>query len=209
MSLLTTIVFLSGCGESVEEKLYTTLEETVEIEESNETSKKLNELEIKDKKLLNEIASLTDEKLEEINKKSEEAIEINKDLKEALEEEKTTFDEAEKEFEKSESLINKIEEDSEKELALEMYEVMIDRYATYDELAKEYEVTIDERIKFYGLMKEEDVEEEKALKQVEQINKHNEQIIKLNNRVNENTEKYNVLKKELYGTIDLNIEYKD
>ncbi len=208
MSLLITIIFLSGCGKSVEEGLYNKLEKTIEIE-SSEASKKLTELEIKDKELLNEIASFTDQELDKVNKKSDEAIEINENLKETLKEEEKTFNKSKKAFEKSESSINKLEEDSEKELGLEMYEVMMNRYDTYDKLSEEYEVAIDEKIKFYKLMKEEGAEQEKVLKQVEQINKHNEKIIKLNNTINEETEKYNALKKDLYKKMDLNIEFNE
>lgn len=193
---------------SVEEGLYNKLEKTIEIE-SSEASKKLTELEIKDKELLNEIASFTDQELDKVNKKSDEAIEINENLKETLKEEEKTFNKSKKAFEKSESSINKLEEDSEKELGLEMYEVMMNRYDTYDKLSEEYEVAIDEKIKFYKLMKEEGAEQEKVLKQVEQINKHNEKIIKLNNTINEETEKYNALKKDLYKKMDLNIEFNE
>lgn len=210
VSLLIIIFSLSGCGESVEEKLYNKLEETIEIEaESAETSKNITELEIKDKELLNEIAEYTDKQLDEANKKSDEAIEINEKLKESLQEEESKFAEAKSEFEKSESLIDKLEEKNEKELGSEMYDVMIKRYETYDKLAEEYEVAIDEKIEFYKLMKKEDTEEEPLLNQVEKINKHNEKIIELNTTINEYTEEYNGLKKELYEKMDLNIEYND
>lgn len=210
MSLLIIIISLSGCGESVEEKLYNKLEKTVEIEsESTETSKNITELEIKDKELLNEIADYTDKQLDEANKKSDEAIEINEKLKESLQEEESKFAEAKSEFEKSESLIDKLEEKNEKKLGSEMYDVMIKRYDSYDKLAEEYEVAIDEKIKFYKLMKKEDTEEEIILNQVEEINRHNEEIIELNTTINEYTEEYNALKKELYEKMDLNIEYND
>ncbi|HLR60148.1 MAG TPA: YkyA family protein [Pseudogracilibacillus sp.] len=210
ISLLIIIISLSGCGESVEEKLYNKLEKTVEIEsESTETSKNIAELEIKDKELLNEIADYTDKQLDEANKKSDEAIEINEKLKESLQEEESKFAEAKSEFEKSESLIDKLEEKNEEELGSEMYDVMIKRYETYDKLSEEYEVAINEKIEFYKLMKKEDTEEEPLLNQIEKINKHNEEIIELNTTINEYTEEYNALKKELYEKMDLNIEYND
>lgn len=209
ISLLFSMFILSGCGENAEEKVFNKLEETVEIEEGNEATKKLNELEAKDKSLLNEIAALTEEDLEEINKKSDEAIKVNKQLKDTIEEEQSIYSDAEKQFKKSESSIDKIEEEPKKEIGLKMYKVMMERYDTYKELVKEYQSVIDERIKFYELMKDKDVKEDKVFEQVDKINKYNEKIMKLNDEFNKSTEEYNKLKKEFYEKMDLNIKYEN
>src|SRR5699024_10979056 len=125
------------------------------------------------------------------------------DLKKALNEEEENFKEAKEMFEKSEKQIKKLEGETEKELGLEMYEVMMNRYDTYNKLSDIYDKAIEEKIDFYNLMKEEDVKEEK------EVNKNNEEIINLNNKMNEYTETYNELKKEFYKEIDLNVEFKD
>src|SRR5699024_51680 len=189
ISMLITMIFLSGCSESVEESIYNNLEETIEIEAS-EASEKITQL-------------------DKIKDKADEDIKVNEDLKEALNEEETNFKEAKEKFEKSEKQINKLEEETEKELGLEMYEVMMNRYDTYDKLSDIYDKAIEEKIDFYNLMKEEDVKEETILEQVEVVNKNNEEIINLNNKMNEYTETYNELKKEFYKEIDLNVEFKD
>src|SRR5690625_1467815 len=205
--MLITMIFLSGCGESVEESIYNNLEETIEIE-SSEASEKISQLEKQDKELLDTVISFNEEELDKIKDKADEAIKVNEDLKEALNEEETNFKEAKEKFEKSEKQINKLEEETEKELGLEMYEVMMNRYDTYDKLSDIYDKAIEEKIDFYNLMKE-DVKEETILEQVEVVNKNNEEIINLNNKMNEYTETYNELKKEFYKEIDLNVEFKD
>src|SRR5690625_1250941 len=90
-----------------------------------------------------------------------------------------------------------------------MYEVMMNRYDTYNKVSDIYEKTIEEKIDFYNLMKEEDVKEETRHEQEEVVNKNNEEIINLNNKMNAYTEPYNELKKEFYKEIDLNVEFKD
>ncbi len=205
---LITIVLLSACGSSIEERIYTNLEETVNIEESKEVTKKIHKLETKNTELFNNIASLNDEKLDEIDKLSKEAIEINNKLKESLDDEQVIFNDAKKEFEKSESLINKVE-DTEKKLGLEMYGLMSDRYDKYDEFVDEYNKLADERINFFEMIKEKEVEEEKVLKQVKKIKKHNEQVININKEVNEKTKKYNELKKEFYDVLNLKVKYEE
>src|SRR5690625_4955633 len=207
ISMLITMIFLSGCSESVEESIYNNLEETIEIE-SSEASEKISQLEKQDKEHLDTVISFNEEELDKIKDKADEAIKVNEDLKEALNEEETNFKEAKEKFEKSEKQINKLEEETEKELGLEMYEVMMNRYDTYDKLSDIYDKAIEEKIDFYNLMKE-DVKEETILEQVEVVNKNNEEIINLNNKMNEYTETYNELKKEFYKEIDLNVEFKD
>src|SRR5699024_8235124 len=112
-------------------------------------------------------------------------------------------------YEKSEKQIKKLEGETEKELGKEMYEVMMNRYDTYNKLRDIYDKGSEEKINFYNLMKEEEEKEETIHEQVEVVNKNNEEIINLNNKINKNTEQYNKLKKEYYKEIDLNVEFKD
>src|SRR5699024_31108 len=130
ISMLITMILLSGCGESVEESIYNNLEETIEIE-SSEASEKIPQLEKQDKELLDTVISINEEELDKIKEKAEEAIKVNEDLKKALNEEEKNFKEAKEMFEKSEKQIKKLEGETEKELGLEMYEVMMNRYDTY------------------------------------------------------------------------------
>src|SRR5699024_9904265 len=145
ISMLITMIFLSGCSESVEESIYNNLEETIEIE-SSEASEKISRLEKKDKEILDTIISLNEAELDKRKKQKKK--------------EKKKYKKKKKKLEKSEKQINKLEEETEKELGLEMYEVMMNRYDTYDKLSDIYDKAIEEKIDFYNLMKEEDVKEE-------------------------------------------------
>src|SRR5690625_8002721 len=113
--MLITMIFLSGCGESVEESIYNNLEETIEIE-SSEASEKIPQLEKRDKELLDTVISFNEAELDKIKEKADEAIKVNEDLKEALHEEEGNFIEAKEKFEKNEKQIKKLEQEYEKEL---------------------------------------------------------------------------------------------
>src|SRR5690625_6514767 len=73
ISMLITMIFLSGCGESAEESIYNNLEETIEIE-SSEASEKIPQLEKQDKELLDTVISFNEEELDKIKEKADEAI---------------------------------------------------------------------------------------------------------------------------------------
>src|SRR5699024_3160486 len=147
--MLITMIFLSGCGESVEESIYNNLEETIEIE-SSEASEKIPQLEKQDKELIDTIIILNEEKLYKIKEKADKVIKVNEDLKKALNEEEENFKEAKEMFEQSEKQIKKLEGETEKELGLEMYEVMMNRYDTYNKLSDIYDKAIEEKIDFYN-----------------------------------------------------------
>src|SRR5690625_3743520 len=115
ISMLITMIFLSGCSESVEESIYNNLEETIEIE-SSEASEKISQLEKQDKELLDTVISFNEEELDKIKDKADEAIKVNEDLKEELNKKKKT----KKKREKKKKKINKVEEENEKELGIEI-----------------------------------------------------------------------------------------
>src|SRR5699024_8222706 len=84
------MIFLSGCGASVEESIYNNLEETIEIE-SSEATEKIPQLEKQDKELLDTVISFNEEELDKIKEKADKAIKVNEDIKKELnkEEEKS------------------------------------------------------------------------------------------------------------------------
>src|SRR5699024_5467573 len=120
ISMLITMIFLSGCDESVEESIYNNLEETIEIE-SSEASEKIPQLEKQDKELLDTVISFNVEELDKIKDKADEAIKVNEDLKEALNEEETNFKEEKEKYEKREKQINKIEIEYKTQLRTKLY----------------------------------------------------------------------------------------
>src|SRR5690625_7758779 len=81
ISMIITMIFLSGCSESVEESIDNNLEETIEIA-SSEASEKISQSEKKDKKLLDTVISCNEEESDKMNDKADEANKVNEDLKE-------------------------------------------------------------------------------------------------------------------------------
>lgn len=209
LTIFILIIFLSACGGSTEEKLHANLEKTVQIEESNENIQVINELEKQNKALLADLAKLTDQDFKEINKQSDELININEQLTESLKSEKEFISKTKKEFKKNKSLIEKMEENKKKETGLEMYNVMNNRYDTYDKFVDEYLEVIKKRHKLIELIRDENSNSELFFEQLEAVNNQSEQTLKLNQELNKQTKKYNTLKKKLYDQMDLNVKYND
>ncbi|HLQ84138.1 MAG TPA: YkyA family protein [Pseudogracilibacillus sp.] len=209
LTIFILIIFLSACGGSTEEKLHANLEKTVQIEESNENIQVINELEKQNKALLADLAKLTDQDFKEINKQSNELININEQLTESLKSEKEFISKTKKEFKKNKSLIEKMEENKKKETGLEMYNVMNNRYDTYDKFVDEYLEVIKKRHKLIELIRDENSNSELFFEQLEAVNNQSEQTLKLNQELNKQTKKYNTLKKKLYDQMDLNVKYND
>src|SRR5699024_6760882 len=209
LKIFILIIFLSACGGSTEEKLHANLEKTVQIEESNENIQVINELEKQNKALLADLAKLTDQDFKEINKQSNELININEQLTESLKSEKEFISKTKKEFKKNKSLIEKMEENKKKETGLEMYNVMNNRYDTYDKFVDEYLEVIKKRHKLIELIRDENSNSELFFEQLEAVNNQSEQTLKLNQELNKQTKKYNTLKKKLYDQMDLNVKYND
>ena len=210
MFFLSAIMF-SGCsGSSPEEKLYSNLEKTIEIEEgASGPAAKLNELEKENEEIFKVIIGLGEEDFQSISKEVDKAIKINEERKKELEEESKAINKAKNEFNKSKNIINKLKNDEDKKIAEEMYVVMGERYENFDSLFLEYKKSIDSNIKMYDLLKESEVSEDSIIKKVENTNTHNEKIIDYNKKINEKTDAYNLLKKELYKKMEMNINFSE
>ncbi len=90
-----------------------------------------------------------------------------------------------------------------------MYNVMNNRYDTYDKFVDEYLEVIKKRHKLIELIRDENSNSELFFEQLEAVNNQSEQTLKLNQELNKQTKKYNTLKKKLYDQMDLNVKYND
>lgn len=202
---LILIVALTACsGSSTEQKIYDHLQEAVQLEKGfEEQQDKIVELEKQEQEIYDQIADLDSEESDEIKKLSEKAIKSIEERSEKVATEKESIDDSRAEFEKIEDLIEKIEEKATKDKAEEMYQVMMDRYKSYDELHEAYLTSLEEEKTLYTLLPKEDLEQEEYTDQVTVLNEVYEQVIEKNDKMNKATKEYNAFKEEFYDMIEI------
>jgi len=210
--LLLAIVFvLAACsGEGTVEEIHTQLEETVELEEEFENQQsEITALEAQEQEIYAQIIELGMDDFEEITSLSEEAITVIEKREEKLNLERESIMNANEAFVSIESLIEDLEEEEVKAKAEEMYRVMVERYATYDELFEVYTTSIGLEKELYEMLQQEELEQEVLNEQIESINASYESILQINDQFNEHTTAYNNLKQEFYEAADINVTLND
>lgn len=209
--LLVSIMFmLTACGESVQEKIYGHLEETVALEkEFSKQQKELVDLEKKEQGIYEKIIDLSSDELDEIKVLSKEANELIDQRFELIELENDSLQTAKEEFIKIHSLKDDLTDKELERSITQLYDKMIERYEAYDEIYKTYKESLDLEKQLYSMLIDEDSTQEQLSKQIELLNEHYESIIKANKTFNKKTEEYNELKRQFYEDADLNVTYND
>jgi Putative cell-wall binding lipoprotein. len=210
--LLVIAIFaaLSGCGRSVEEKIYSLLEKVAEKESGfAEQQKPLLELEKKEGNLYEEILETGLKEREKIVRLSEEALSVLENQRKQIAREKEFIDSGRESFENLNKYIDELDDDSLRKLALQLEDLMTERYNTYDRLYNQYLEQIEQNEELYRLLQKEDVTIDELEPQVEKINESSGQLQELNDRFNELTEEYNLTKINFYKKAGLNIRQED
>jgi chromosome segregation ATPase len=203
------ILFLSGCSlfQSTPEKIHEVLEDVVEKEALfEEQQEPLVQLEKDEQRIYGEIMELGTKNIDDIVKKSDEAIEIVDKRKVHMENEQKSLEESEEEFKRVKPLIEKIDEKQVKNKADELYSVMTERYRTHDELYKAYTQGLEQDKNLYNMLKAEERSLGELEEQIVKINQIYEQVIAANEKFNELTKEYNDIKHSFYELSGLDIE---
>ncbi|MDQ0272444.1 YkyA family protein [Cytobacillus purgationiresistens] len=207
--LLIGSLLLSGClnNQSPEEKMFEALEKVVSAEKVfKEQQNPLVELEQQEKKLYDQIISLSMKEFEEITKLSDEALDIVDQRKNHMDKENESIEQSKAEFDKTKEIIEEIDAASLKGTANELYDIMMDRYDIHDELYGNYIAAIEYDRELYELFKQEDVTIEELENQISKINDSYEKVLKDNEQFNEKTEKYNEVKLSFYKDAGLEVK---
>lgn len=206
---LCFILLLSACsGESTIEMIYEHLEEAVKLEENfAKQQEDINQLEQQEQELYAQIIDLQMNEMDKIKELSQQAIGIIEERKEKMNLEKESIDASKEEFTKIENLIEELDEAALKEKAQEMYDVMSNRYQTYDQLHQAYMNSLELEKELYELLQDENVTQEQLSTHIENINKTYEEVISENDQFNAETVAYNDLKKEFYEMAELDVTY--
>jgi len=83
------------------------------------------------------------------------------------------------------------------------------RYAAYYELFDAYTSSLELEKELYGMLQQEDTEQEELNEQINNINESYQSVLDYNEQFNENTVSYNDLKQEFYDVAEINVTYEE
>lgn len=206
--LISTLFLVACTGESVEEQMYQHMEESVRLEsEFVAQQEPLSELERKEQEIYQEISELSVEEFDQIKELADLAIESIEQRKELIEAELSSIENSKKEFDKIKPLVEGLDDEELKAVAIELLDMMEERYQAYLTLHEAYQTSLDYDTELYELLKKEDLEEPEFTEQIEKVNGQYQVIIDSNGAFNDATETFNSMKREFYNLTDLNITY--
>ncbi|RDW18521.1 hypothetical protein CWR48_12675 [Oceanobacillus arenosus] len=208
-AMMLIIVFLTACsGESTEAQIHNHLEEAVHLEEGFEAQQgNITDLERQEQEIYSQIIDIGMDEFDQIVELAKKATGIIDERSEEIELEKESIDASREEFNKVRSLIDELEEGEVKQEANKMYDMMENRYKSYDKLHEAYVQSLAQEKELYSMLQKEDLEQEELTEQINLINESYQKILDENKKFNEYTTEYNTMKKEFYTLADLNVTY--
>ncbi|MBN6889209.1 peptidoglycan hydrolase CwlO-like protein [Cytobacillus horneckiae] len=199
---------MSGCiNKEPEQKMYDALEKVVAAEQVfKEQQDPLVQIEQQEKKIYDEIISLSMKEFDKIKKLSNEAIDLVEQRKAHMEKERESIVQSKQEFEKTEDIINSFDDSTLKKTAEDLYGIMTERYDVHDELYTNYIASIELDKELYELFKQEDVTIEQLEAQIAKINDSYEKVLNDNEQFNVKTEEYNEAKLNFYKEAGIDVK---
>lgn len=202
------MAILAACsGEQPAEIMYDHLEESVQIEKEIEAKQDpLMNAEKKEVDLYEEMLTLSS--VEEIKSLADKAIDSAGERREIMDEEKSLIEESYTTFLEVEPTVEDINEEDIKQAANELVETMDKRYDSYQKLYEEYIKSIDQDIRLYEMVKNEEVEVEELQEQHDVANEGYNKITQLNEQFNQLTNEYNDAKINFYELSELDVVFE-
>jgi DNA repair exonuclease SbcCD ATPase subunit len=204
-------VILAGCfGKSAEDSVRESLDNIVGMEETfKKEQKPLKDLETNEHKLFEEIMALNMDDFDKIVSLSQDALKSVDEREERLKKERESIMEAKEEFESARESASEIPDDAVKKKAELAGNYMEKRYLAYQKLYEQYTDAIRLDKQLYTLTQNKNATIEELEKQVDQINRAYEDVIKESESFNTYTGKYNEAKKEFYQAAGFKSEKND
>jgi len=198
-------VILAGCT-SPEETIYEIIEASAQEEKVFEDQQKpIADLVEEEKNLFDEIIALGLKEFEQISTLSNNALENIDKREEHINKEKESISSSYEEFNKIVDEMEKIKDADLKKQAEDLKSIMDERYQAYEELYTANINVLAEDRKIYELLKDENLKEEDLLAQIEARNETYEKVKEANEKFNEATDKFNEAKLQFYKDSGLNI----
>ncbi|MEH7414252.1 YkyA family protein, partial [Neobacillus drentensis] len=193
--VVTVIIFiLSGCAEKKTpvDKMYNVLEDVVKKEKLfEEQQEPLVALEKQEKELYDQIIKQGMKEYDQIVKLSDEALDLADQRRELFEKETTSLKQSELEFEKVADLKDQLEDPTLKEMANDLYDIMMNRYEAHRELYKQYSESLQYDKELYQMFKNKDLPLEDLEAQINKLNGAYKKVYAANEKFNNYTEQYN------------------
>lgn len=200
--IVVAIIFiLSGCAEkkTTIEKMYDVLENVVDKEKVFEQQQEpLVTLEKQEKDVYDQIIKQGMKEYDQIVKLSDEALALADKRKDRLEKETTSLKESEQEFSKVADLKGQLEDPALKELANDLYIIMMKRYEAHRELYKQYSLALQYDKELYQMFKNKNLPLEDLEAQINKLNESYKKVYAANDQFNKYTEQYNEKKLTFY-----------
>jgi len=200
--IVVAIIFiLSGCAEkkTTIEKMYDVLENVVDKEKVFEQQQEpLVTLEKQEKDVYDQIIKQGMKEYDQIVKLSDEALALADKRKDRLEKETTSLKESEQEFSKVADLKGQLEDPALKELANDLYIIMMKRYEAHRELYKQYSLALQYDKELYQMFKNKNLPLEDLEAQINKLNESYKKVYAANEQFNKYTEQYNEKKLTFY-----------
>ncbi|MEH7097590.1 YkyA family protein [Neobacillus vireti] len=200
--IVAAIIFiLSGCAEkkTTTEKMYDVLENVVNKEKVfEEQQEPLVALEKQEKDVYDQIIKQGMKEYDQIVKLSDEALALADKRKDRLEQETTSLKESEQEFSKVADLKKQLEDPALKELAAELYNIMMRRYEAHRDLYKQYSLALQYDKELYQMFKNKNLPLEDLEAQINKLNESYQKVYAANDQFNKYTEQYNEKKLSFY-----------
>ncbi|RFU71104.1 hypothetical protein D0469_03965 [Peribacillus saganii] len=205
--IILAAIFLTGClNGSPEEKIFKILEEVVVKENGfKEQQTPLVDLEKKESDIYSQIIKLGIKDYDKIVSLSNEALQNIDKREEHIKKEHDSIGEAEKEFKKIEELIKDIEKEDARNKAIKLNNTMKERFKVHEILYKAYLESLKKDRELYGLFKQKDLRMEDLQKKIDEVNQTYDKVIKENDKFNKLTEEYNKEKMEFYKSAGLKV----
>lgn len=208
---LLFITVLAACGGlSAEEEIYNHLEEAVKLEaDFAKQQDVITDLEKQEQDIFDQIIELEMKDFDQIKEQAQKALDLIEERSKQIDIEKESIDASKTEFEKSKEHISKLEDEKVQKKAEEMYAVMMDRYESYSRIYEAYAQSLKEEETLYNMFQDEDITQDEYIEQTTKVNETYEVMLKENDAFNEDTSKYNDLKKEFYDLANFNVTYTE
>ncbi|PLS16833.1 hypothetical protein CVD28_15640 [Bacillus sp. M6-12] len=205
--ILFSAAILTGClNGSPEEQMYTILEDVVDKENGfKDQQTPLVDLEKKEADIYSQIIKLGIKDYDKIVSLSDEALQNIDKREEHIKKEHDSIAEAKKEFEKVEDIVKEIEKEDIRNKAINLNNTMNDRFDAHETLYKAYIESMKIDRELYGLFKQKDLKMEDLQKQIDKVNKAYDKVMKENDKFNKLTEEYNQEKIEFYKSAGLKV----
>ncbi|MCY7863520.1 YkyA family protein [Bacillus spizizenii] len=201
-------LILTGCmGQDPVDSLHHSLEKAAESEKPFlEEQKTLEELEAKENQLYDDVMKLNMDDYKKIVALSNEALENVSKREEHLKIENDSIKKSESEFEEAKTSAEQIKDKHIKEKADAAANHMKKRYTSYGSMYEEYKKALQLNKKLYMQLKDKDLARDDLDKQIDKVNASYEKVLKYSGEFNEQTEKYNNAREDLYDAAGYHVK---